>query len=678
MSVETELSPLGVARLITGDALASVLAACELKDESEASDRQLAWELARVARVHGAAWSAPHVFVLVLLVLDAAGRGSTCLRPHTFAETKGRAENLGVHSTLAEEVARLLHGEAVAQASTDELASVQLSLPFATKKEPAGAAALRSEAWGSLPLRADQDSVALARWDALESDIVRRLRLRAALVLPAHAMSARAIVQALSADPLITPRGPLVLTGEQEEAVVHALEERTMVLTGGPGTGKTSIVIAILRALAHRDGAASLAQIALAAPTGKAADRMGEAVRGVLAHHVAQAGDGARLEAEMLVHLRAPTTLHRLLGYRRHDGKFNAHEGNPLSEMRIFVDEASMVDAQLFARWLAAVRIDASLVIMGDPEQLPSVDAGAVLRDLVASGARLMPTFALTKSHRMDPRDPDGAHVLQTARAVRSGALEGSDQGFRRSPAKTFAIGSGGAYFIEVDEDEALQSLVARFAEKHFAFDAFVPLARGLAWDGEQAPEAVMQALARLASVRLLAAVHPTVSSLDAFIAARFARQLARLGIETSRFHARGKTALLPGEPVMVVENDYDEDLWNGDSGVLWRSATGELHVTFARDASGGSSRTKSFASIAHILQRAYVMTVHKAQGSEHDEIMLVLPSRPSALLTREVLYTAITRARKSVAVVGREAFLSAALRQTGTRDTRLARKLGE
>ena len=678
MREEILVSPLGVARLSGGDALASVLAACEAKDESETSDRQLAWELARVARTYGAVWSASHVFVLVLLVLEAAGRGSTCLRPHSFAETKARAENLGVNSTLADEVARLLHGEAVEHAPAEDAMNVQLTLSFAVTKEHGGAAALRSEAWGSLPLRADQDSVALARWDALESDIVRRLRLRAALVLPAHAQDACAIVNALSADPLITSRGPLLLTSEQEEAVVHALEERTMVLTGGPGTGKTSIVIAILRALAHRDGAASLAHIALAAPTGKAADRMGEAVRGVLAHHVAQAGEGARLEAEMLVHLRAPTTLHRLLGYRRHDGKFNAHEGNPLSEMRIFVDEASMVDAQLFARWLAAVRLDASLVIMGDPEQLPSVDAGAVLRDLVEAGARLMPTFALTKSHRMDPRDPDGAHVLQTARAVRSGVLDG--EGFRRAPAQTFAIGGGGAHFIEVNEDEALQSLIARFAEKHFAFDVFVPLARGLAWDGEHAPEAVMQALSRLASVRLLAAVHPTVSRLDAFIAARYARQLARLGIETHRFFARGRTALLPGEPVMVVENDYDEDLWNGDSGVLWRSATGELHVTFARGASGerGESRTKSFASIAHILQRAYVMTVHKAQGSEHDEIMLVLPSRPSTLLTREVLYTAITRARKSVAVVGREAFLSTALRQTGTRDTRLARKLGE
>lgn len=661
MSETLIIGPLGVARMLTKDALASVLAACEAKDESEPSDRQLAWELARVAKELGAAWPAPHVFVLVLLVLDAAGRGSTCLRPHAFAETKARAENLGVHSTLAEEVARLLHQEA---AREDEPNALQLSLPFARAVPTDVAAALRAEAWGRLPLVADEDSVALARWDNLETDIVRRIRARSTQSASPEG-EARAIVRSLATQPLMTSRGALVLTSEQEDAVVHALEERTLVLTGGPGTGKTSIVIAILRALAYRDGAASLAQVALAAPTGKAADRMGEAVRGVLATHVAQAGEEARIEAEMLVHLRAPTTLHRLLGYRRHDGKFNAHEGNPLSEMRIFVDEASMVDAQLFSRWLAAVRKEASIVIMGDPEQLPSVDAGAVLRDLVDAKTPLVPTFALTKSHRMDPRDPDGAHVLQTARAVRAGAERGV---FRSVSADAYAIGSGGAYFLPVDADDALQALVTRFAERHFSYDIFTPLARGLAWDETHVPEAVMTALARLAAVRLLAAVHPTVTSLDAFIAARYARQLARLGLST-----RG--LILPGEPVMVVQNDYDEDLWNGDSGVLWRSATGELHVTFAR---GGSevARTKSYASIAHILQRAYVMTVHKAQGSEHDEIMLVLPSRPSALLTREVLYTAITRARKSVAVVGREAFLEAALRQTGARDTRLARKL--
>ena len=663
MSDELPIGPLGIARTLPKDALAAVLAACETKDETEPSDRQLAWELARVAGELGAAWPAPHVFVLVLLVLDAAGRGSTCLRPHAFSETKARAENLGVHSTLAEEVARLLHREDVV---AEEPKALQLSLPFARAVPVDVAAALRAEAWGRLPLSADEDSVALARWDRLEADIVQRIRARAAKKLGAPASDARAIVTSLASKPLMTSRGPLLLTSEQEDAVVHALEERTLVLTGGPGTGKTSIVIAILRALAYRDGAASLAQVALAAPTGKAADRMGEAMRGVLATHVAQAGEDARIEAEMLVHLRAPTTLHRLLGYRRHDGKFNAHEGNPLSELRIFVDEASMVDAQLFSRWLAAVRTEASIVIMGDPEQLPSVDAGAVLRDLVLAKSALVPTFSLTKSHRMDPRDPDGAHVLQTARAVRSGVDRCV---FRSAAAEAYAIGSGGAYFLSVDADDALQALVTRFAEKHFSYDVFVPLARGLAWDEVQIPDAVRAALTRLAAVRLLAAVHPTVTSLDAFLAARYARQLARLGLST-----RG--LILPGEPVMVVQNDYDEDLWNGDSGVLWRSATGELHVTFAR---GGSeaARTKSYASIAHILQRAYVMTVHKAQGSEHDEIMLVLPSRPSALLTREVLYTAITRARKSVAVVGREAFLESALRQTGTRDTRLARKLG-
>jgi exodeoxyribonuclease V alpha subunit len=126
---------------------------------------------------------------------------------------------------------------------------------------------------------------------------------------------------------------------------------------------------------------------------------------------------------------------------------------------------------------------------------------------------------------------------------------------------------------------------------------------------------------------------------------------------------------VLPGEPVLAVHNDYDEDLWNGDSGVAWRDARGEMHVSFRR---GPTYRTRPLAAVAHLVERSHAVTVHKAQGSEHDEVLFVLPPTDTQLSSQEIVYTAITRARRSAIVVGRAELLAAALDRSSTRETGL------
>jgi exodeoxyribonuclease V alpha subunit len=125
----------------------------------------------------------------------------------------------------------------------------------------------------------------------------------------------------------------------------------------------------------------------------------------------------------------------------------------------------------------------------------------------------------------------------------------------------------------------------------------------------------------------------------------------------------------------MVIHNDYDEDLWNGDSGVAWRDARGEMHVSFRR---GPSFRTRPLAAVAHLIERSHAVTVHKAQGSEHDEVLLVLPPVDTPLSSREIVYTAITRARRSAIVVGRSELLAGALARSSARQTGLVEALAQ
>ncbi|MCA9554405.1 MAG: AAA family ATPase, partial [Myxococcales bacterium] len=222
------------------------------------------------------------------------------------------------------------------------------------------------------PLVLEGEHLYLQRMLRLEDRLADALaaRARAPVSPPTDALAD------VLARPSVVGGRPVTLSEEQEAAVRHALGRRLTVISGGPGTGKTSIVVALLRAWV-RAGVATT-DIALAAPTGKAAHRMAEAVRGGLL----TLEDPAPEDTALTARVPTPATLHRLLGYLPSTGRFAHHEHNRLSERVIIVDEASMIDLTLMERLVRAVHPEAHLVLLGDAEQLPSVDAGAVLRDV--------------------------------------------------------------------------------------------------------------------------------------------------------------------------------------------------------------------------------------------------------------------------------------------------------
>lgn len=453
---------------------------------------------------------------------------------------------------------------------------------------------------------------------------------------------------------------PTVLNTQQREAVRQTALNMLTVVTGGPGTGKTSVVIAMLR-LAARLGVAPNA-MALAAPTGKAADRMQQSLSRALACIAQPADADGQLAAAMPV----AQTLHRLLGWSVSAGRFRHHGNNPLAAALVVVDEASMVDTALMERLLSAVAPHARLVLLGDADQLPSVEAGAVLRDLCQHPGRQK--VRLTHSWRMDAGHAGGRAILNAATQVLDGhwpALLGGDNLIRTHNVQ--ALNWEGVTWIEENHPqqrlELLNTWFDRFAssEEHRARVA----ACRVPDTGLPDPELLAQVFAFIESARLLCALREApgfagVEAVNTWFRARLARAMGR----------RAVTSLLPGEPVMVTVNDYERGLFNGDTGVvLATAASASLHAVFRR---GSGFVTWPLEAVAPRLEPAWATTVHKAQGSEADTVALLLPTADSRLLGRELLYTALTRARRGAVVLGPEAPFKACVERAGQRKTRL------
>ena len=463
------------------------------------------------------------------------------------------------------------------------------------------------------------------------------------------------------------PRGtPIALSDEQRRAVVLAATRPLAVISGGPGTGKTAICAAVCRLLV-RTGVAPRA-IALAAPTGKAAQRLTWSVAGALAALADPADDDRRLATE----LPEARTLHRLLGYHPSSGRFRHHAQFPVPAEVVIVDEASMVDLELMEHLVRALAPDARLVLFGDADQLPSVEAGAVLRDLAACGAEAGFAHRLERSFRMDPSDPDGRAILAAAQAVRDGrAAELLAPDLSRPSAGELLY--RGVERIDLAVDAAsLGHLVGAWYQARIAGGGrTAALARRtyrLA-GGQPVAECAAE-LEELAAVyercRVLAATRRQAGGADA-INRLFHRRVAA---EQGALHGD----LLPGEPVVMRENDYVRGLFNGDGGVVVRvqesGRAPELRAAF-RQPDGW--RCFPLGALRSALERAYATTVHQSQGSEHDHVAVVLPATDIPLLTRELFYTALSRARRSVALFGRSEVLRAGVERQVRRHSGLA-----
>ena len=512
------------------------------------------------------------------------------------------------------------------------------------------------------PLVLEHGLLYLRRYREYERRLALGLQRIAAHSLPAHDPGGLAT--------LFAQLFPQALEGidHQARAAAVALRHPLVLVTGGPGTGKTTTIarlLVLLAAQAQQAGAA-LPRVALAAPTGRAAERMADSLRQAL-QRLRLVGVASELAEAM------PTTgatLHRLLGVIPDSPRFRYHADNPLPYDIVVVDEASMIDLPLMTKLVEAVASGTRLVLLGDPDQLPSVEAGDVLSAILqASGdglgtqaddaAALRPLLAAPALLPLAPprafagrrvqlqrgyRQSDALDLAPLARAVREGDSATALQLLRGGSL-------AGVAFHEDQVDPLLQHRHTLLAH----------------WRGLGEADDPVQALAQAGRLRLLTALREGpqgARGLNERIEAALAGS-ARPGSGPRYFH---------GRLLLIIENSYRHRLFNGDIGLCLRSREGAMLAWFPGDSPEQPRAFHPAALPAH--ESAFAMTVHKAQGSEFDEVWLQLPRRDNRVLSRELVYTGMTRARQALHVLGSAEVLQAALARHASRLSGLAQRL--
>ena len=403
----------------------------------------------------------------------------------------------------------------------------------------------------------------------------------------------------------------MTLTEKQCEAVQMAYNKKVSILTGGPGTGKSTSLRALLMVLRKRN-----IDVALAAPTGRAAKRLTEATGGAVGFQA--------------------KTLHRLLEYAPHDNSFQRNEANPLPYQFVIVDEMSMVDILLFYHLLKALPPDAHLMLVGDADQLPPVGPGNVLRDLLRS--ETIPTVRLTELFRQAQQ----SQIVVNAHRINAGQMPS----VQREQKTDF-------YFVSEENPVRAARLVLDFVQNR------IPKHYGLN------PMTDIQVLTPMYRGPL------GVNSLNEELQ-------AHLNPSAPAFIEWGGRVLRVGDKVMQQRNDYDKDVFNGDVGWI-RSINREnstVKVEFLEEA-GPLTVSYEFHELDE-LTLAYAVTVHKSQGSEYPAIILPLTREHYMLLQRNLLYTAITRAKRLCILIGQPRALEVAVRNNRVtqRNTALAERL--
>ncbi|HVT32718.1 MAG TPA: exodeoxyribonuclease V subunit alpha [Rhodanobacteraceae bacterium] len=507
------------------------------------------------------------------------------------------------------------------------------------------------------PLVFAAGAIALRRHDDYEAQLASALRALKGRVDPApDPVWLRERIAALFA--IDADHSP----DRQALAAALAQIERVVLLTGGPGTGKTTTVarVLVLAFEAARRRGETL-RVALAAPTGKAAARLSESLRESYAKLLGE----RRIDEALRDALPdGASTLHRLLGGRPDSVRFRHDAKNPLAADLVVVDEASMVDLPLMCKLANALPPQARLILLGDRDQLPSVETGDVLAALcdaagsgVAWPARIASQLEAATGASVATRDDaaplvrieldrnrrqsDALDVSVLSTLIRAGDAAGVVSGLRRDAYRGVRWRSG--------RDAALADFVLDHALPHY---------RALA----QAPD-VASALAMLRRHRVLAAVREGDAG-SRTLNARIALALQRPGArEDAFFH---------GRPVMIRENSYRHGLYNGDVGLVWDDGGLGLRVWF--DTASGPRAWLPAALPAH--ESAFALTVHKSQGSEFDDVLFVLPERSVRVLSRELVYTAITRARSALTISSNEDVLADAISRRAQRWSGLAGRL--
>jgi exodeoxyribonuclease V alpha subunit len=494
-----------------------------------------------------------------------------------------------------------------------------------------------------VPFILDDDRLYLQRYHAYETRVVTRIKEMIAAGRQLHGERMRRLkeISATILDLPVFPPIPGLSVAERIDwhlvAAIQALLNDFFIITGGPGTGKTTTLAKLLRILFAMD---ENTKVALAAPTGKAAMRMLESLK-------ANAG---RYPVEFQERIAAlqPSTIHKLLGSRKGSIYFKHGKEHPLSADLVIIDEASMVDMPLFAKLLDAIKPGGRLILLGDKDQLASVEAGSLFGDLCQSLDghelnRLSPEeIGLVNGFMTDPVKHVTPEYLNKGKAMLSGHITELKLSHRFREQK--AIGEVSLAIIRGDAD-ALAGMIATPPEDGLSFDTeydknvLSDFVRGYRKYIEE-PDP-MKALKLLNDLRVLVAVREGPDGLHTVNKA-IEQELQKAGL------IHPDKAFYENRPVIITANNYELNLFNGDIGIV-RKKNGSLRVWFE----GEEGRPRDILpAFLDRVETVYAMTIHKSQGSEFDQVMVILPKdKDHPLLTRELLYTAVTRARKRVVI---------------------------
>ncbi len=410
----------------------------------------------------------------------------------------------------------------------------------------------------------------------------------------------------------------------QRSAAIMAINQNFCIITGGPGTGKTTTVVKILALLQELSDQPLL--IALAAPTGKAAMRLQESI----------GSNKATLPCTATIKSAIPesvTTLHRLLGAKPASPYFRHNAKQPLVYDLVVVDEASMVDLALMSKLLDALKPGARLILLGDKDQLASVESGTVLADLTL--ALPQQTLELRKSHRFDGDIKKLATAINNQQDIEAWELFQSDN-------ENIALLETDLIDYITQQQIAYLQLITKeadFSEIYKAFNRFQALCA--------------TRLGKNSVSDITLAVEKSLS-------------------EKKLIHLSG--LWYSGRPIMITQNNAALQLYNGDIGICLRDKEQDNQLRVFFQQADGSIKKYLPARIPHC-ETVFVMTIHKSQGSEFDEVLIILPETHNPILTKELLYTAITRAKKTIKLVANASVFYSTVRKRVQRVTGLAYK---
>jgi exodeoxyribonuclease V alpha subunit len=571
----------------------------------------------------------------------------------------------------------------------DELIKNPLRLAPLTGKEPADKDSLR---YPLLVVGSLKKGVVIGfsrYWRAatlLEKTILAKLQQPLAGIKYSDAV--KAIADVFGSDSILD--GSTRFHYRQVAAAVLALRTRFLIVSGGPGTGKTSVVTQILRTILRADNTVRPDRIVLCAPTGRAKTRLGESIKeGIeaLEKKPAASGSTERSLDLSLKNLQCKT-IHGLLGARP-DGSMKYNETNPLPFQVIVVDETSMVDLYLFSALLEAAERNCRIILVGDMHQLPSVEAGTVLGDLTSrfeSNQTLgkdtagwiaqtiknaLPqeasedSLVLSQQESLDTAGPLVDHTVILTKSYRSVQKILVISGYVNSGETEKALGcleaTADRNVAALDTEEGIEP-VKKWLKSSYTAGNLAPVRalRNLAIDAVEdsnhrdhktAREKLENAFKAFNQNRVL-----TLANLGR--RGRIAINVLADTLLRPQLDDGSRKKFFHGQQVILTQNLHSLNLFNGDTGIVVQSGNAGQKVVFNR------GNRYLFHALEHLtgLEPAFAMTVHKAQGSEFDSVLLVLPEHKSPLLTRQVLYTGLTRAKKRIRILGTRENLQTAI----------------